>query len=92
MDRLHHVKLTNDELSLADGATIYGPDDEKIGTVSHLDGQRVVIDVGNFLGIKSKPVAVDATQFEFMRDEDNSVYAVTNWTKENLKEMPEYVD
>lgn len=92
MDRRHHVKLTNDELSLADGATIYGPGDEKIGTVSHLDGQLVVIDVGVFLGLETKSVAVDATEFEFMRDEDDDVYAVTDWTREHLEEMPEYAD
>jgi hypothetical protein len=49
-----------------------------------------VIDVGGFLGIGAKPVAVPLTDLEFMRDEDGDVHAVTAWTKESLKAMPEH--
>lgn len=98
MDHSTHVRLTEAELSpsVLEGATIYGPDDEKIGTVSHVHGQgsasEVVIDVGGFLGIGAKPVAVAATQLDFMRDEDGDVHALTTWTKDQLKEMPEHHD
>ena len=52
----------------------------------------MVIDVGGFLGIGAKPVAVPVNQLEFMRDEDGDVHAVTSWTKDQLKEMPEHHD
>ncbi|MGZ2487759.1 hypothetical protein ACVITL_006344 [Rhizobium pisi] len=52
----------------------------------------VVIDVGGFLGIGAKPVAVPISDLEFMRDEDGDVHAVTNWTKDELKNMPEHRD
>jgi len=72
------------------GATIYGAGDEKVGKVSHVHGSEVVIDVGGFLGFGSKPVAVNASQLDFMRDEDGNVHAVTSWTKDELEEMPEH--
>lgn len=94
MDHSKHVRLTRDELTsdILDGATIYGPGDEKIGSVDHLHGSQVVIDVGGFLGIGAKPVAVPASDLDFMRDEDGDVHAVTSWTKDQLEDMPEHVD
>lgn len=70
MDHTSHTRLASNELTseFLDGATIYGADDEKIGTVSHLHGGQIVIDVGGFLGIGAKPVAVAANQLDFMRD------------------------
>ena len=98
MDPSNPVRLTEAELTpdlLAD-ATIYGPDDEDIGSVSHVHGSgstaQVIIDVGGFLGIGAKPVAVPVGQLEFMRDEDGDVHAVTSWTKDQLKDMPEHLD
>ena len=84
MDHANHVRLTKAELTpeLLEGATIYGPDDEKIGSVDHLHSGQVVVDVGGFLGIGTKPVAVAASELDFMRDEDGDVHAVTTWTKE----------
>ncbi len=94
MDHTKHVRLTSAELTpeILEGATIYGPKDEKIGSVDHLHSGQVVIDVGGFLGIGAKPVAVAASQLDFMRDEDGDVHAVTSWTKDQLKEMPTHRD
>lgn len=98
MDHSKHIRLASTELTadILDGATIYGPGDEKIGSVSHLHGAGpsgvVVIDVGGFLGIGAKPVAVSLNDLEFMRDEDGDIHAVTNWTKDALKTMPEHID
>ncbi len=98
MDHSKHVRLAPAALtaSALDGATICGPGDEKIGSVSHVHGDgaagAVVIDVGGFLGIGAKPVAVPVSDLEFMRDEDGDVHAVTTWTKDQLKGMPEHVD
>lgn len=94
MDHANHVRLAPSELTpdILEGATVYGPDDEKIGSVDHLHGSSVVVDVGGFLGIGAKPVAVPTSQLDFMRDEDGDVHAVTSWTKEELKEMPEHKD
>lgn len=98
MDHSKHVRLTSAELTPAviEGATIYGPSDETIGTVSHTHGSggalQVVIDVGGFLGIGAKPVAVPVSELDFMRDEDGGVHAVTSWTKDQFKELPTHHD
>jgi hypothetical protein len=98
MDHSGHIRLSRDELiaPTLQGATIYGPDDARIGTVSHMHGAgdtaHVVIDVGGFLGIGAKPVAVPVGDLDFMRDEDGDIHAVTSWTKDQLKQMPEHID
>lgn len=96
MDHSRHIPLDRQELNeaiLAD-APIYGADDRKIGTISHVHGDGavtdVVIDVGGFLGIGSKPVLLSVDQLNLMRDEDGNVHGVTSWTKEQLKELPEH--
>lgn len=96
MDHSNHIRLSSAELTPAtlEGATIYGADDHKVGKVSHVHGtgseSQVIIDVGGFLGIGAKPVAVGLNDLEFMRDEDGDVHAVTSWTKDQLKDMPEH--
>ena len=94
MDHSNHVRLRTDEYTagVLEGATIYGPGEEKVGSVSHLHGDQVVVDVGGFLGIGAKPVAMDIAQLDFMRDEDGDVHAVTKWNKDQLTEMPEHTD
>lgn len=63
MDHTRHTPLQAAELNEANliDAVIYGPSDEKIGTVAHVHGMgaatQVIVDVGGFLGIGSKPVA-----------------------------------
>lgn len=98
MDHSKHIRLSSTELipDILKGATIYGPGDETIGSVSHVHGagptSQVVMDVGGFLGIGAKPVAVPLNQLEFMRDGDGEVHAVTTWTKDELNAMPEHID
>lgn len=98
MDHSRHVRLAESELvpAVLEGATIYGADDSKVGSVSHMHGSgaasQVVIDVGGFLGIGAKPVSVPIGDLDFMRDEDGEVHAVTGWTKDQLKDMPEHHD
>ncbi|WP_025661770.1 PRC-barrel domain-containing protein [Rhizobium sp. IBUN] len=98
MDHTNHVRLTSDELTAAtlEGASVYGADDDKVGSVDHVHGAgtnaTVVIDVGGFLGIGAKPVSVPISDLDFMRDEDGEVHAVTGWTEDQLKAMPEHKD
>lgn len=94
MDHTNHVRLDPSELIPAnlEGATVYGADDDKVGTVDHLHGSTAIIDVGGFLGIGAKPVAVPLADLDFMRDDDGDVHAITTWTKDQLKEMPEHLD
>lgn len=96
MDHTNHVRLTERELtpSVLEGAAVYGADDHKVGKVDHVHGagsaSTAIIDVGGFLGIGAKPVAVPLTDLDFMRDESGDVHARTTWTKDQLKQMPEH--
>ena len=97
MDHSTHTQLVDSDLTennLLD-AVIYGADDEKIGTVSHVHGMgaatQVIVDVGGFLGIGTKSVALTTNQLNFMRDESGDVHATTSWTKAQVKELPEHV-
>ncbi len=98
MDHSNHIRLGDDELKQANlkGASIYGADDHKVGTVDHVhgagSGSNVVIDVDGFLGIGAKPVLVPVANLDFMRDESGEVHGVTSWTKDQLKAMPEHHD
>lgn len=96
MDHSTHTQLDAseyNETTLID-AVVYGPDDEKIGTVAHVHGvgaaMQVIVDVGGFLGMGAKPVALPTNQLTFMRDENGDVHATTSWTKEQIKAMPEH--
>jgi hypothetical protein len=96
MDHNLHSPLDPAELNSSNliGATIYGPQDETVGTVSHVHGAgrdtQVIVDVGGFLGIGAKPVSLDMSRLNFMRDENGSVHATTSWTKDQLKSLPEH--
>lgn len=96
MDHTNHVRLDAAELTpeVLEGATIYDEDDNEVGTLDHVQGAGVsgtaVIDVGGFLGIGAKPVAVALSDLDFMRDEDGDVHGLTTWTKDQLEAMPEH--
>ena len=96
MDHTHHPRLQPEELneSNLDGCTIYDCNDETVGYVSHLHGNgagaEVVVDVGGFLGIGTKPVAIPLAQLDVMRDENGVVHAVTPMTRKAVEVLPEH--
>lgn len=96
MDHTNHVRLNDSEFTEAvlNGAPIYGPDDDNLGTISEVYGAgadtTVVVDVGGFLGIGAKPVELRAKDLDLMRGEDGMVHGHTRWTKDQLKDLPEY--
>lgn len=97
MDHSMHPRLGAHEFTEAVllNAAVYGPDNEKVGTISHVHGNglstQVVVDVGGFLGIGAKPVALQTSDLDIMRDELGTVHALTRWTKDELKAMPEHM-
>ncbi|WP_324753279.1 PRC-barrel domain-containing protein [Roseovarius sp. Pro17] len=96
MDHSKHTPLRADELnsSTVEGANVYGPNDSHIGDVSHFHGTgqtaEAVLDVGGFLGLGAKPVALPVSSLNFMRDENGKVHATTSMTKDQLKDLPEH--
>ncbi len=96
MDHSKHTPIRSEELNSAtvEGANVYGPDDSHIGDVSHFHGAgqsaQAVVDVGGFLGLGAKPVALPVSNLNFMRDENGKVHAKTAMTKDELKSLPEH--
>ena len=78
------------------GTTVYGANDENIGEIGDIvltqDGKvdAVIIDVGGFLGVGEKPVAVGFDNLAFMADKDGKKYLYTNFSKEQLDKQPAY--
>lgn len=88
------VELTSENLT---GARVYDTNDEDIGEVSELllsdDGQvtEVIIDVGGFIGIGEKPVAVTFEELNIQRTEDGTEFRVyIDATEEALENQPTY--
>jgi len=88
-------ELTSENLT---GAPVYDVNDEKVGDVNKLilseDGKikTSIIDVGGFLGIGEKPVAVDFASLQIVNDNNGDLRVFVDVTEESLKNMPRYED
>lgn len=89
------VAATDITSDMLDGATVMDRQDASVGTVSNLvigaDGKitDVIVDVGGFLGLGSKPVALKLDQLEILRQTDGDDLRIyVGATKEELEAMP----
>lgn len=86
-------KMRSEELV---GTTVYGAGDADVGEIGDVvltqDGKvdAVIIDVGGFLGVGEKQVAVGMDNLAFMIDQDGGRYLYTNFTKEQLDAAATY--
>ncbi|QND57051.1 PRC-barrel domain-containing protein [Mesorhizobium huakuii] len=78
------------------GATVYGANDAKVGEIGDVvltpdkKTDAVIVNVGGFLGIGEKEVAVGLDNLKFMTDKDGKKYLYTTFTKEQLEAQPAY--
>ncbi len=78
------------------GTTVYGTNDANLGEIGDVvlsqDGKvdAVIIDVGGFLGVGEKEVAVGMDNLAFMTDKDGNKYLYTTFTKEQLDAAAAY--
>ena len=81
------------------GATVYGADDETLGEIAQIllskEGSTgtvdaIIIDVGGFLGIGTKPVAVDFKDLQVMTDADGDYYIYSKLTRDQLDAATSY--
>lgn len=85
-------QLTSEMLT---GARVYGNNDEDIGEIDRLlltgadKIDRAVIDVGGFLGLGEKPVAVTMDELTIMQ-KDSDVRVYIDSTQEALEAQPAY--
>ncbi|MER9584942.1 PRC-barrel domain-containing protein [Mesorhizobium sp. M0276] len=78
------------------GTTVYGANDATVGQIGDVvltpdkKPDAVIVDVGGFLGIGSKEVAVGMDNLKFMTDKNGKKYLYTTFTKEQLQAQPAY--
>ncbi|MBD0417258.1 PRC-barrel domain-containing protein [Oryzicola mucosus] len=78
------------------GTTVYGANDANVGEIGDViltaDGKvdAYIVNVGGFLGMGEKEVAIGGEKLAFMVDNDNNKYLYTTFTKEQLEAAPEY--
>lgn len=72
------------------GAPVFDPTGKKIGTVLQIHGAGrsllVIVEVGGFLGIGARPIALGESEIAFSKAEDGSVRWETTLTNESLKD------
>ncbi len=85
VDTEYHARFTNvSGLVVGDDIRIAGV---RVGKVD-----AIVLDVGGFLGVGEKKVAVGMDNLSFMTDKDGNKYLYTTFTKEQLDAQPAYDD
>jgi sporulation protein YlmC with PRC-barrel domain len=78
------------------GTTVYGANDAKVGEIGDVvltpdnKTDAVIVDVGGFLGIGEKEVAVGMDNLKLMTDKDGKKYLYTTFTKEQLEAQTAY--
>ncbi len=76
--------------------TLYDADNQNVGEVGDVivtkDGKidAVVVDVGGFLGIGEKPVAIAFEDLKIQKDQNGNLTAHTSFTKDQLDNAPQY--
>ncbi len=80
------------------GARVYGASDDWVGEISQLvlsdDGkiENVIIDVGGWLGMGERPVALSMDQIDIRSEGDNGddIVIYVDYSEDELKAMPEW--
>jgi len=86
-------ELTSDALV---GQAVYGENDDSVGEIGNLllddagNVDRAVINVGGFLGLGEKPIAVTFDELQILRDGGGDLRVYIDSTEEGLEEQPEY--
>ncbi|ATU94549.1 PRC-barrel domain-containing protein [Phyllobacterium zundukense] len=78
------------------GSAVYGPDEKQLGSVADTlmagDGQvdAFVVDVGGFLGLGKKPIAISIENLDLLADDNGKISVFTPFTKDELEKHPAY--
>lgn len=94
LTELDEMTLTAEELI---GTNVYGPNDEFVGVIGDFvlaeDGKMidaVVVDVGGFLGIGAKEVAIGYDNLDFAVDANNNRFLLINASKDQLEAQAQF--
>lgn len=98
IDKSSLTEMPMDKISTKDfiGTNVYGADDAKVGEIGDvvMTGDKkvdaVIVEVGGFLGMGEKQVAIGLEKLKFMSDKDGNRYLYTNFTKAQLEAQTAY--
>lgn len=98
IDRSGMTQVTTDELSADNliGRTVYSAQDENIGEVGDVlltadnKVEGFILDVGGFLGMGEKEVAISPENLDIRADADGELTIFTPFTQEQLEAQREY--
>ena len=85
--------ITADDLQ---GASVYGSNNESVAGVDEVlmthEGkvERIVVNVGGFLGMGSRNIAIDMNEVDIHKDANNDVRVYIPMNEQELRQMPEY--
>lgn len=97
-DRSSLQEMPADKIRAEDftGTTVYGAEEQTIGEIGDIivsqDGNvdAVIVDVGGFLGVGGKEVAIGMDNLAFMTDGQGALYLYTEFTEQELENQPAY--
>ncbi|WEX10047.1 PRC-barrel domain-containing protein [Chelativorans sp. AA-79] len=78
------------------GTAVYGANDERVGEIGDVvltpegDVDAAIVDVGGFLGIGEKEVAIGMDNLVFQTDDNGELYLFTDFTQDELEAQPAY--
>lgn len=93
LTNVDQADLSADELR---GIPVYGLNDEQIGTIGDVvltpqgNSDAIIVDVGGFLGLGAKPVAVGFENLTFSSDTNGQRYLFLNTARDQLETQPAY--
>ncbi|WP_095204138.1 PRC-barrel domain-containing protein [Mesorhizobium carmichaelinearum] len=98
IDKSSLTEMPMDKISTKDfiGTNVYGADDAKVGEIGDvvMTGDKkvdaVIVNMGGFLGMGEKQVAMGLEKLKFMSDKDGNRYLYTNFTKAQLEAQTAY--
>ena len=85
--------ITADDLQ---GANVYGTNNESVADVNEVlmtpagKVERIVVNVGGFLGMGARSVALDVNDVDIQKDAKDDVRVYIQMSEEELRQMPEY--
>jgi sporulation protein YlmC with PRC-barrel domain len=98
IDRSTLTEMPADQIRAEEmiGTTVYGANDANVGEIGDVvlsaDGKvdAYIVDVGGFLGMGEKEVAIGSDNLAFMTDADGNKYLYTTFSKEQLEAAATY--
>lgn len=98
MDRatLTKASLMNVTTAELDGTAIYGSSDERVGEIGEMvfaEGgmiDKVIVDVGGFLGLGEHHVAMNLSEIDLMQQENGTLVGYVSMTEEQLEGLEEW--